>query len=176
MRNENITVWADDLATTTEQQCTGHLAMVDSDGHKAYCCLGFGSMKVPGLQIKFPEPADFAYAEQERAGRFGVMELEGLAPVEFMTWLGYTVTSQSQRQFEVYFDIPPNWRIRSYEDVSTQSAGGNRDFDHTADLMMVEASAAVMNDDGHTFRQIADMIRYFGLSDDIVPNWELVTK
>lgn len=168
MRNANITKWADELSTTNEQQVTGALCQVGIRGDAAYCCLGFGSTLVPNLYITMPSAMKIADSDDNHAkALFGATEADGLAPPEFMEWLGY-VMDDDPGQRDVYFDFPDNLRVRSAEDRDAANEGGDVGYDEEG-AWLPNLTAADANDSGFTFAQIADIIHHFGLADDIKP-------
>lgn len=165
MKNDNIMKWADDLAATTEAQGTGAMCVIEDDGKKHYCCLGLGSaISAPGIPVvSFHDGFKFA---------FGAAQADGLAPIEFVEWLGYTVEPNEvgavTKQFDVYFDFPTGMRVRSMQDKNAECDGGTTESDHLGGFLS-EHTAATLNDDDFTFEQIADVIRHFGLADSLAP-------
>lgn len=179
MRNDNITKWADELATTTEKQATGALVLVNRSKTKAYCCLGFGSCVTMGdVKIEEPDDAAFDFAstdhfvddEAAETIKVGEAEVVDLAPREFIEWLGYVLPeSETGVSFDVYPDWPTNLLLRSNQDKADAERGGDDLHDGTGGPLTSE-SLATLNDNGFTFTQIADIIRHFGLSDNILGN------
>jgi hypothetical protein len=169
MFNFNILTWANELATTDKEQAPGALCLAFSDGRKSYCCLGLGSTLVPDMKISKPMFYTLDRAVPQVKVGFGKLKADVLAPIEFMSWLGYDMSEKSaDTDYDVYFDIPDSITERSSFDREAEGDGGNPDYDETCGLLR-KNSAASLNDDGLTFAQIADIIRYFGLSDEVAP-------
>lgn len=182
MRNDNITAWANGLIATSDKQAEGHLCVVNREtGERQFCCLGWGSAYlVPGLEIHWPEGDDFtAYDEHglavgmrdEESVQFGAAAVNGCAPREFIEWLGYTPEPYQQgapNEWDVYLDIPHDLRVRPQYDKPDDP------MDHTSPLFddaleMLTLTCATLNDEGFTFAQIGDLIRYFGLHAELSP-------
>lgn len=170
MRNTNITKWADDLSATNLRQVAGVLARADDvvAGY-GYCCLGFGcQISAPGITAT-PTEVDRGISQL----LFGRERADGLAPIEFIEWLGYDTdeipSGLVSSQYDVYFDFPTELRTRSHEDYNREHEGGDRDHDDHGSLMFNSVSASTLNDEGFSFAQIADIIRHFGLCDTVVP-------
>lgn len=148
MKNENITRWVNDLATTDAEQAQGALCYIDAEGRTAYCCLGKGSMLVPDMPTLFPDFGDPDYDVNASKVRFGYDREDDLAPREFMKWLGYEEGIDTECSFNVFIDFPEDLR-------------------DPKDTVLHYFGAADLNDSGFTFAEIADVIRYFGLQDKV---------
>lgn len=170
MFNFNILTWANELATTDKTQAPGALCLLYGDGRKSYCCLGLGSTLVPGMQTNKQQAIDLVLGVKPQVKvQFGQLGVDTLAPIEFMKWLGYDMSSSNpDTDYDVYFDIPDDIKERSAWDREASDDGGNTHYDNECGLLR-KNSAASLNDDGLTFAQIADIILYFGLSDEVVP-------
>lgn len=150
MNIDNINTWIAELRTTTHGQAYGKLCLMHStsDGAvKDFCCLGLGSTLVPGMEITWPsEESQGIFQPYTYAPMFGKGRQSGLAPYEFIEWLGLDVMDPKQylNTYIVRFDFPDNMRTRSGS--------------HLRDM-----GAHQFNDAGFTFSQIADLIEHFGL-------------
>lgn len=159
MMNDNIRKWAEALIETNVPQALGRLCAVGVDGVAAYCCLGFGSelADVTKSQIKQ------SYGVVDIG--FGRSQTTRLAPVEFVTWLGYVDEDQAWLNagwtFDVKIDFPDGLRMRPVED--TWDAPSAAFDDHGDELTLT--SCADLNDSNVSFRQIGELILFFGLSD-----------
>jgi len=168
MRNQNITQWADDLATTKERQARASLCIEYVGEQKEYCCLGLGSTLVPKMQIKQVGTGDLTPDGRSKFA-FGRTGATSLAPYEFMVWLGYDeddLIPFDAGEYDVYFDIPYSIKERSIDAQNNAAFDDDPSLDGSG-VPLVNNSAASLNDDGFTFKQIADVIRYFGLSDEV---------
>lgn len=155
VNQESLTRWLDDLAHTTAPQCQGALSkqvLVNADGDLidafgapkvGYCCLGRGDV-VRGATTE-------GHRTEERA----------LAGRGFLDWLGFDMTehddnthecagSECDCEFDLWVAWPDEYRVLLGEDI-------------VADV----ATGAGLNDGGFTFKQIADIFRYFGVSDRV---------
>lgn len=175
MKNENITKWAHDLATTDVKQGTGALVLINPEGTKAYCCLGFGAcITMTGVKVTLPDAearyqaVDGHSVDDQPAAvvDVGEGEITDLAPREFVEWLGYSPAALAGSSWDIFPDWPTNLRVRSGIDQIERESGGNRNADGTG-LPLVHKTLASLNDDGFTFAQIADVINHFGLCDEI---------
>lgn len=147
MNETNWNKWLNDLATTDALQCQETLAQEmflpnDSDDGvnydvslgMGYCCLGKGSVLMPGWDVD-----RLGLIMQSEFGHF-----DALAPREFIEWLGLDIPEEASQQTETGCDITL--------DCTWLPRGGDRK----------PVTAAWLNDNGFTFKQIADLFRHFG--------------
>lgn len=149
MNHDNIKKWTESLRDPDLNQTQGALCVVKSDGTQSYCCLGLGSSLVPGMQVTHPDGYIAQYPTSDYEVKFGEAQVRGLAPREFIEWLGLERANDGnwmRRELDIYLDFPHHLSAR----------GGAR-------LRLYTCSH--LNDAGFTFPQIADLIDYFGIAE-----------
>lgn len=134
MNEERLAQWITELRTTEETQCKGQLH-VDGDG---YCCLGIGYKLVPG------------YSERDLLSK-------RLAPPSFLIWLGFERVSSLDEDVRIDWQdgLETQGQVSTYNDEDVYGGG----VPYTADM----GGAAELNDSDFTFKQIADVLAYFGI-------------
>lgn len=173
MRTDNMTTWANGLLTTTDKQADGTMCRQFASGRKEFCCLGWGSTLVPNMPIRWEDAnligkdPDFHY----EIG-FGEAGTAGLAPIEFMEWLGYDMSEVENRSgaWDVFIDFPEGLRVRPDYDTRGEALDHESPYFTDAVLMRTNMTCASLNDSGFTFAQIGDLLLYFGITDEINPN------
>ena len=129
VNEEHFAQWI--AALRSGQFAQGQEFLVTKRGEEVrYCCLGVGCTLVSNLDPHWIEPD----------------EEHGLAPADFIDWLGVRVVGRDiltgAEEFDLHLDYPTD---------TLPPRGG---------LMM---TAAALNDSGFTFDQIADMFEFFGI-------------
>jgi hypothetical protein len=160
MNEENFKAWLREMRTTDKAQTDGVLCRILDDGTKGYCCLGLGSLLVPGIHV---EEVENGWMDDGEGGEsevyFGETAEKELAPIEFIDWLGITTAEESNNGYDVAYDWPADltWQgVKSNQENRPLTPGG---IGVNAGL----CTAASLNDDGFTFEQIADIFEYFGI-------------
>lgn len=153
----SLELWIEEMRTTDKPQANGVLCHLNEKGGRSYCCLGLGSEMVPHMQI---------VVEGDEVC-FGASSLTGLAPSEFINWLGLPIPERRQDSDE--FDVIPDWPVGLTQQGRKSSVLHEGNTDRTAgvdyngnEVGNYKVTAAVMNDAGFTFKQIADVFAYFG--------------
>lgn len=154
--------WFHEMETTDKGQTNGWLSYnmnVDGDytSDQRYCCLGLGSLLVPGIEI-----TDLGDGEDHRQN-FGVNKEDLLAPVEFIDWLGIDhreldatrIPGEDPTAYDIVFDFPEGMHSPELKNSPSGS---------TYVIYREGLTAAGLNDAGFTFKQIADIGRYFGIA------------
>lgn len=134
---DNVKAWTERLRTTEHEQTRGALMRVEIDRTKT-CCLGEGTLMVPGVEVR-----------QAVTGMSVMLlnECSAMAPIEFIDWLGlHQYTSTRLGNYDIRLDIPT--------DLIDRDA-----------VPLKRLTCSRLNDQGFTFPQIADLIDYFGLSE-----------
>ena len=156
INQENLETWLREMETTDKPQAKQTLCAVvevqpGGDLTYGYCCLGLGSLMVP--TIDFVGVSD----EDLYEGANGFFDGEAnLAPPSFCEWLGVEIRTNAdggQMESDVFIDYPEELRNQPSIDGTGKIEGPLRKV----------ATAAMLNDAGLTFKQIAQTIRYFGL-------------
>jgi hypothetical protein len=137
--NEHFERWLDVLSETDLPQATGTLRVI-SESQASYCCLGIACTLAPN-------------GEAFLSGTYTTL------PAEVAEWMGLRDLARADG--------------RQWDRIKEQ---GNAGWDIVLDGTIVipfddmgddgeqyDMSAASLNDDGFTFAQIADLIRYFGI-------------
>lgn len=145
INQENLETWLREMETTDKPQAEKQLCEVvevgaDGEPKFGFCCLGLGSAIVPSIGFRFnsERPA--------HVGDMGYFDGESeLAPPAFARWLGVEVRG-GELDSDVFIDYP--------SDLADHTTGRP---------LRICATAAMLNDAGLTFAQIAQTIRYFGL-------------
>lgn len=164
MKNDNITKWADELDATDAAQTKNKLCLVEPDGTKKFCCLGFGSTLVPDLPVQWPMPTE----HMDNPALFGEVGAQDVAPREFMEWLGYTIpASRGDGGDPWQWDVFPDWPADIRHPHPDEHERHPSEPEREGILFTESTSLANLNDEGFTFKQIADIIRHFGLRDSI---------
>lgn len=157
MNQERFDQWCALLTSGEIPQADGKLVDVHAfSDTPAMCCLGVG-MKAMG---KEPEGEGFRMkAYHSNIGRYETVVSNSLPSVEFFVWLGFFTDEQATAIIE---------GGTSTGDLKVQF----HDFDvfidgdpqYTESIITSEFSTcAGMNDQGFTFNQIVDCMRYFGI-------------
>jgi hypothetical protein len=147
--------WIEQMRTTEKPQADGKLCKQIDAGVYGYCCLGLGSLLVPGIDQNFVDndPDDEGLDVEDRTIVYFNGQ-EDLAPLAFIHWLGLRIDAMSEAEgYDLRPDFPTDLRVQGSRD----STAGNHG------LMVDNCSAAGMNDSGLTFSQIADTFAYFGV-------------
>lgn len=146
----NTVAWIENMRTTLSLQGQGRLCVI-LNGQRRYCCLGLGSEQA-GV-----ESAEMTHTNGLEIG-YGSTKQFGLAPVEFIDWLG--VPYISEREDGMGYDLVPDFPEGLTEQVPECGDRACTDCTERAPLKMTAAS---MNDTGFSFHQIADVFDYFGI-------------
>lgn len=170
MNETNFKTWLDRLAVGDLAQVQGSLVMemefVGGERRFGYCCLGVGCL-VAEVQEHVAGSAG-----QGLVHKFGATECTGLAPIEFVDWLGLNVPENGHgtlhgEGFDLRLDL-------DHHDRATIDWAGAHPFANDEDEReglrqpsgsLLYVTATQMNDEfGLTFPQIADMFRHFGVA------------
>lgn len=175
MKNDNITTWCDALATTEERQVTGALAKVIDEGSDSgkvgFCCLGFGTCEVMGHHITVSTGRLIDHHHPEDVDEDTTLYLDGVtetAPFVFRQWLGLIPEDADEYERVLTIDGREN-RWAEQKDVFIDWPTGEDAYPHAHAVqghgvpVLLHSSCADLNDEGFTFAQIADVVRYFGL-------------
>lgn len=147
--------WITQMRTTEKPQADGKLSKQIEPGVYGYCCLGLGSLLVPGIEINRVDndPDDEGLDVEDQT----IVYFNGqddLAPIEFIEWLGLRTPTMSDGGSG--FDLRPDYPL----DLHIQGVPGAQG---KQGMLADTCSAAGMNDSGMTFAQIADVFAYFGV-------------
>jgi hypothetical protein len=137
-RTDRFRKWIRELRTTDLRQARRQLR-VGNGVPEGFCCLGIGYRRMPG------------YSED-------ILRINSLPPAQWYDWLGVPVNEFSRRSVKHGLDLYIDWPA-----PLTQ-----RPNDHGWSGPYLSASlgtAATLNDQGFTFRQIADILDYFGVKE-----------
>lgn len=151
--------WTETLRTTTAEQTSSRLTEMEDgmDGTVSrtlrHCCIGVACM-VSGLAPKFTGVSNVIdRAVLGTEARYGKANVSKYAPVETHKWLG-TVALDAEPKWsesDIFIDWPRGGE--GYEDREGEGSGA-----------ILQPSAADLNDAlGFTFKQIADVVDYFGV-------------
>ena len=149
MKSTNITLFGRELQTTTLNQGQSYLHRVSRLGPQVvdeFCCLGVGCRlaKVPvswNAQFDDPDWDDGAAYD----GPVCYAGSDELPPGEFYEWLGFE-NAENLGNEDVHLDIPPEWT------------------DRKGHSMRIAMTLACLNDtDRMPFKQVGDLVLYFGL-------------
>ena len=156
---ENRKAWLEELRSGNRQQITGYLSGDTETGDTGFCCLGVAT-DLAGLAPDCDENSGHDY--------YGTVDPQYLTlPVEAQEWLGVN-TGDPHLAFD--FDDPEHWSyatsVVSGECLEEIRASGS---DHL--------TGAILNDQGVTFEQIADLVEHFGFAakHDVLQGAEPVT-
>jgi hypothetical protein len=167
----NEKAWCANLMTTTEPQANGKLArLVDvapqGQPHRlevGFCCLGIGSKQAGVHWERFDNEDE---DEDGAVFYFGTDAVDGLAPREFIEWLGFEVPlGKGTSEFDLVLDWPEDWTLPSHQHIGTDEThrgcvthdGDRYVHDRTTDC-------SGLNDNlGLTFAQIGQLVNYIGL-------------
>lgn len=145
MNDENFNKWCDVLVSGEIPQARSTLVEDAPEGY-AMCCLGVG------LKVMGHEPTSNGFNIQG-------YPYNSLPPTEFLTWLGLVDEEEAERILAGSPTSVHDLKIL-FHDFEVLSDGDTpypvSDSDFT--------SCAGMNDNGFTFKEIVDCMRYFGVS------------
>ena len=158
MNQDHFDKWCALLTSGTIEQAQSTLVEDRGDGRMAMCCLGVG-MKAMGVEPVISEEGDGFPVKN----RHGDEEVQNSLPSwDFLVWLGIMEQSQADSLREGNSnvgDIEIQW---SDFDVFGEGQQDNPEYLTGIDNTDFTTCAG-MNDNGFTFRQIVDCMRYFGI-------------
>lgn len=158
--SENMAAWVAELRTTDRLQGHGALHSFDPEGDEPaqFCCLGVG------CEVAMVRGQVFTLGAEDGESSFGMLRLyddrSDLAPISFGRWLGFSYTElTAQNNGDFLLDWPVEWLRPTAPESWAQSGtkGGETPVTKTSFRL------SILNDDGLTFAQIADLIEYFGI-------------
>lgn len=154
MNERHIKAWTERLRHPEQNVRQGErrLCIMPEEGIYYMCCLGVGADMVPSVVRE-------SYGDPETGETLSYDGVSTLAPRSFIEWLGLDFTADSSRDDEGY-DLYVDWPEGL--DYSTRGEGSMDDYQPYF-IDTNTGSLAALNDSGFTFKQIADIIDYFGV-------------
>jgi hypothetical protein len=142
---QNRQAWLEELRSGNRQQVHGYLSCgIDNGSEVGFCCLGVAT-ELAGLTPDFESSNGHAY--------YGNVDPQYLTlPVEAQEWLGVNTGDprlafdpNDEEHVDYLLDVAGPEFVRDWRDSGQEYLTG-----------------ALLNDQGVTFKQIADLIEHFG--------------
>lgn len=156
---QNRTAWLEELRSGNRQQITGYLSGENEHGETGFCCLGVATT-LAGLAPDCDENSGHDY--------YGTVDPQYLTlPLEAQEWLGVTTG-------DPWLNFDPN---EEADWIYLETVAGSGFVQEYRDNGAEHLTGALLNDQGVTFEQIADLIEHFGFHPryDVLQGAEPVT-